>query len=234
MAVGWYRRYWLSYRDAEELMLERGVSADHLTVWRCGQHYTPELARRQRPHLKLTNESWRVDETYSRGKGKWAYLCRVVDSSTASISFLLPAKRHAGATKRFFQQAQRSSIHPTPRVVNVDTNPSSPLVMQQLKAEGDLRPHCLLRRVQYLHNISEQDHRAIRRRVRASRGFRSFWAPCVGPKVVERSTRFGKVKRGVRAWAKLSANSSSSLDSFRRLHDPCDKIELRVPSLTKP
>lgn len=74
MAVGWYLCYSLSYRDVEELMQERGLSADHVTVWRWVQCYAPELARRLWPHLKPTNKSWRVDETYIRVKGKWAYL----------------------------------------------------------------------------------------------------------------------------------------------------------------
>jgi hypothetical protein len=71
MAVGWYLRFSLSYRDVEELLQERGMSADHVTVWRWVQRYTPELDRRIRSRLKPTNKSWRVDETYIRVKGKW-------------------------------------------------------------------------------------------------------------------------------------------------------------------
>ena len=87
MAVGWYLRFSLSYRDVEELLLERGLSADHVTVWRWVQRYAPELERRLRSHLKPTNKSWRVDETYIRVKGKWTYLYRAVDSAGASIDF---------------------------------------------------------------------------------------------------------------------------------------------------
>ena len=71
MAVGWYLRFSLSYRDVEELVRERGLSVDHVTVWRWVQRYAPEIERRLRPHLKPTNKSWRVDETYIRVKGKW-------------------------------------------------------------------------------------------------------------------------------------------------------------------
>src|SRR5215467_1911320 len=63
-AVRWYLRYSLSYRDVEELLVERGLEIDHTTVWRWVQHYAPELEERTRPHLKPTNKSWRVDETY--------------------------------------------------------------------------------------------------------------------------------------------------------------------------
>ena len=85
MAVGWYLRFSLSYRDVEDLLQERGMSADHVTVWRWVQRYAPELDRRLRSHLKPTNKSWRVDETYIRVKGKWTYLYRAVDSAGVSL-----------------------------------------------------------------------------------------------------------------------------------------------------
>jgi IS6 family transposase len=61
MALGWYLRFWLSYRDVEELLAERGLSVDHVTIWRWVQRYTPELDRRLRKRLKTTNDSWRVE-----------------------------------------------------------------------------------------------------------------------------------------------------------------------------
>jgi len=149
--------------------------ADHVTVWRWVQRYAPALDRRLRSHLKPTNKSWRVDETYIRVKGKWTYLYRAVDSAGASIDFLLSAQRDAAAAKRFFQKALCSPNHPTPRVINVDKNPSYPPVVEALKSEGTPRRRCRLRPVQYFNNVLEKDHRAIKRRVRASQGFRSFW-----------------------------------------------------------
>ena len=64
LCVRWYLRYSLSYRDLEEMMRERGLQVDHTTIYRWVQHYAPELEKRSRPHLKATNDSWRVDETY--------------------------------------------------------------------------------------------------------------------------------------------------------------------------
>ena len=164
-------------------MRERGLSVDHVTVWRWVQRYAPQIERRLRPHLKPTNKSWRVDETYIRVKGKWTYLYRAVDSTGASIDFLLSAKRDAAAAKRFFQKALSSPNHPSPRVINVDKNPSYPPVIEELKSEGPLRRRCQLRPVQYLNNIVEQDHRAIKRRVRESQGFRSFWGAWHDPTI---------------------------------------------------
>ena len=72
LAVGWYLRFSLSYREVEELRAERGLWVDHVTVWRWVQRYTPELQRRLRRRLKPTSDSWRVDETYIRIKGSGA------------------------------------------------------------------------------------------------------------------------------------------------------------------
>jgi transposase, IS6 family len=80
-AVRWHLRYSLSLRDVKELLAERGLSADHTTVWRWMQCYGPELEQRLRLHLKPTNRSWRVDETYVRVKGRWCYLYRAIDSA---------------------------------------------------------------------------------------------------------------------------------------------------------
>ncbi len=67
--VRWYCRYPLSYRNLEEMMLERGVEVDHTTIFRWIQAYAPELDKRCRAHLNPTNDSWRVDETYIKRQG---------------------------------------------------------------------------------------------------------------------------------------------------------------------
>ncbi len=93
LAVGWYLRFSLSYRDVEELLAERGLHADHVTVWRWLQRYAPEMERRLRSRLKPTSDSWQVDETYIRVKGKWRYLYRAVDSTAPpSTSFSWPSR----------------------------------------------------------------------------------------------------------------------------------------------
>jgi len=176
LCVRWYLRFGLSFRNLEELIAERNLIVDHVTIWRWVQRYAPELNRRCRPELRMTNRSWRVDETYLRVGGKWTYLYRAVDSTGATIDFLLSARRDAAAAKGFFQKALRSLVHPRPRVINVDGNPSYPKVIAELKRTGALGRRCRCRPVRYLNNIVEQDHRAIKRRVRASQGFRSFLA----------------------------------------------------------
>src|ERR1700726_567559 len=98
-AVRWYLRYSLSLRDVEELFAERGLEADHTTIWRWVQRYGPELEMRLRRHLKPTKKSWRVDETYIRVKGAWCYLYRAIDSTGVTIDFLLSALRDCGPQK---------------------------------------------------------------------------------------------------------------------------------------
>jgi transposase-like protein len=176
LAVGWYLRFSLSYRDVEELLAERGLHADHVTVWRWVQRYAPEMERRLRSRLRPTNDSWRVDETYIRVKGRWVYLYRAVDSTGATVDFLLSAKRDAAAAQRFLAKALGGENHPAPRVINTDEHAGYPSAIVRLKAEEALKDNCRHRPVQYLNNVLEQDHRAIKRRVRASQHFRSFWA----------------------------------------------------------
>src|SRR5262245_54211023 len=175
-AVRWYLRYSLSLRGVEELLEERGLEADHTTVWRWVQCYGPELEQRMRRHLKATNKSWRVDETYVRVKGRWYYLYRAIDSAGATIDFLLSARRDADAAKRLFRKALSDPSHPQPRVINTDLAPIYASAIPGIKKEGILRRRCRHRPIQYLNNILEQDHRAIKRRVNAKQGFREFQA----------------------------------------------------------
>src|SRR5262252_206417 len=134
LAVGWYLRFSLSYRDVEELLAERGLRADHVTVWRWVQRYAPELERRLRQRLKATNDSWRADETYVRVKGKWVYLYRAVDSTGSTIDFLLSAKCDAAAAERFLTKALGGENHPTLRVINTDEHAGYPPAIIQRKA----------------------------------------------------------------------------------------------------
>ena len=107
--VRWYLRYPLSYRNLAEMMVERGLSIDHSTIYRWVMAYSTELFQRCRKHLRPTNDSWRVDETYIKVKGKWKYLDRAIDSQGNTIDFLLTANRDASAAKRFLIKALQQS-----------------------------------------------------------------------------------------------------------------------------
>jgi IS6 family transposase len=104
IAVRWYLRCALSYRDLEKTMSERGLSLDHTTIYRWVQDYAPEIDKRSRPYLKQTNDSWRVDEPYVKVRGNWMYLYRAVDSTGQTLDFLLNETRSTRAAKRFSEK----------------------------------------------------------------------------------------------------------------------------------
>ena len=157
LCIRWYLRYALSYRDLEEMMLERGLQVDHTTIYRWVQHYAPELEKRCRPLLKPTTNSWKVDETYIKVKKIWTYLYRAVNSQGNTLEFLLSPTRDAEAAKRFFCKALHvpacsveeqvappsvladiTTTIPTPRMINVDKNAAYPKAISELKAAGVL------------------------------------------------------------------------------------------------
>jgi IS6 family transposase len=156
------------------MMEERGLSMAHTTIMRWVHQYDPELDKRIRRHLKQTNDSWRVDETYIKIKGKWRYLYRAVDSKGNTIDFLLCARRNRKAAKRFFHKALGSSHTQIPRVITIDKNAAYPLAIAELQAEKKLPNTISIRQIKYLNNMVEQDHRFIKKRVRPMLGFQSF------------------------------------------------------------
>ncbi len=86
--VRWDLHYPLSYRNLEEMMKDRGLKVAHSTIGRWVLAYSPEIDKRTRRHLKLTNDSWRVDKTYIKVKGDWKYLYRAVDSEGNTLDFM--------------------------------------------------------------------------------------------------------------------------------------------------
>ena len=173
LCVRWYLRYSLSYRDLEEIMAERGLPVDHVTIWRWIQQYAPLLNQRLRRELRRPNGSWRVDETYIKVAGKWTYLYRAVDSRGDTIDFMLSPKRDLTAAKLFLRLALSGTGGKRPRVINVDGHPAYARAISELKQTGELGRRCRCRPSPYLNNIIEQDHRFIKKRIAASLGFRS-------------------------------------------------------------
>ncbi|HZH06501.1 MAG TPA: IS6 family transposase [Lautropia sp.] len=154
-AVRWYLMFPISYRDLELMLADRGVEVDHTTVFRWLQAYAPEIEKRVRPHLRRSGGSWRVDETYVRVKGRWAYLYRAVDSRGQSIDFLLSAKRDAEAAKRSFREALGQPHTVNPRTITVDKNPAYPCAVAEMKEDGELWRFARLRQCKFLNNIVE-------------------------------------------------------------------------------
>src|ERR687887_120712 len=105
LAVRWYLRFALSYRDVEELLAERGVEVDHVTVYRWVQRFTPLLAEAARPCRHAVGTRWQVDETYVKVAGRWRYVYRAIDQVGQVIDVFVSLRRDATAARRFFEQA---------------------------------------------------------------------------------------------------------------------------------
>ena len=174
LCTRWYLRYSLTYRDVVEMMAERGITMAHTTIMRWVHQYSAELDKRIRPHLKQTGDSWRLDETYLRVKGRSMYLYRAVDKSEATIDFYLSVHRDQLAAARFLKKALGSSHNTIPRVINVDKNPAYPPAIDSAKVAGFLPDETELRQVKFLNNRVECDHRRIKRLLNHGLGFRGF------------------------------------------------------------
>jgi hypothetical protein len=105
LAVRWYLRSALSYRDVEELLTERGVQVDHVTVYRWVLRFTPLLAEAARPCRHAVGVRWQVDETHVKVAGQWRYVYRAIDQFGQIIDVVVSPRRDAAASRRFFQRA---------------------------------------------------------------------------------------------------------------------------------
>jgi transposase-like protein len=105
VAVRWYLRFGLSYRDVEELLTERGVEVDHVTVYRWVLRFTPLLADSAKPCRHSGGDRWQVDETYVKVAGQWRYVYRAIDQFGQVIDVFVSARRDAKAARRFFERA---------------------------------------------------------------------------------------------------------------------------------
>jgi transposase, IS6 family len=152
LCVRWYLRYSLTYRELKEIMLERNLSIDHVTIWRWVQRYAPVLNHRIRREMRHPSRSWRVDETYVKVAGKWASLYRAVDSAGETIEFMLSpiatwSRRSCSCAWHYLAGV------PMPRVINVDGHPAYASATAELKLSGELGRRCRCRTAPYLNNI---------------------------------------------------------------------------------
>jgi transposase, IS6 family len=90
LAVRWYLRFGLSYRDVEELLAERSIEVDHVTVYRWVQRFMPLLAEAARPCRHAVGQRWFVDETYVKVGGRWRFVYRAIDQSARSSMYSSP------------------------------------------------------------------------------------------------------------------------------------------------
>ena len=171
MAVRWYLRYGLSYRDVEELLAERGVEVDHVTVYRWVQRFTPLFADAARPLRHATGDRWFIDDTHVKVAGRWRYLYRAVDQYGQVIDVLLSEQRDTAAARRFFT---RALVH-GPAPAEVTTDKAGPY----LRVLDELVPNALHVTEQYANNRVEADHGRLKARLRPMRGLKRLRSAAV-------------------------------------------------------
>jgi transposase-like protein len=158
-------RFGLSYRDVEELLAERGIHADHVTIYRWVQRFAQEFAEAARARRHIVGDRWHVDETYLKVGGTWRYLFRAIDQFGQVIDVYLSPRRNTEAARRFFDQAiGRTRISPTE--VTTDRYRVYPRVL------GELLPAALHSTEVHANNLLETDHGRLKARLRPMRGLK--------------------------------------------------------------
>ena len=164
LAVRWYLRFGLSYRDVAELLAERGVAVDHVTIFRWVQRFTPELIDAARPCRHAVGGRWFVDETYVRVAGVWRYVYRAVDQHGQVIDILVSARRDGAAARRFFQRVLGE--HARPEQVTTDKAKALIGAVKDVLGDAEHDTSC------YANNRVESDYARLKARLRPMRGLK--------------------------------------------------------------
>ncbi len=179
LCVRWYLAYNLSLRSLEEMMTERGISVDHATIHRWTVHYAPLLLGRFNHRKRAVTGRWHIDETYIKVRGQWRYLYRAIDSNGDTVEFWFSERRNLAAAKRFLNRALKR--HGRPERIVIDGSQANREAILACDTESRLQDRSRrklkpirIRQSCYLNNRIEQDHRAIKRRVRPMLGFKSM------------------------------------------------------------
>jgi transposase-like protein len=179
LCVRWYLAYSLSLRNLEEMMAERGIAVDHATIHRWVIRYSPELLVRFNRRKRPVTDKWHVDETYIKVRGQWRYLYRAIDSNGDAVEFWFSERRNLAAAKRFLSRALKR--HGRPERIVIDGSQTNREAILSCDTADRLRDRSRrrlkpirIRQSAYLNNRIEQDHRAIKQRLRPMMGFKSI------------------------------------------------------------
>ena len=165
LAVRWYMRFGLSSRDVEELLAERGLEVDHVTLYQWVQRFTPLLVDAAGPCRHAVAGRWFVDETYVKVAGVWRYVYRAVDQHGQVIDVYVSAHCDITAARKFFTAAL--AAHGEPDEVVTDRAPALAHVIEELL------PAAFHNIEKYANNRVECDHGRLKARLLPMRGLKT-------------------------------------------------------------
>ncbi|WP_229188714.1 IS6 family transposase, partial [Bacillus cereus] len=153
VAVGYYCRFSLSYRDVSEILNERGVSVHPTTIMRCVHEFGNLIYQIWKKKNKSVELSWKLDETYIKVKGEWCYLYRAIDKEGYTLDIQLRKKRDHQAAYAFMKRLVKHFGEPM--VLTTDKAPALLCAFKKLKEQGFYKrtTHCT---VKHLNNFIEQ------------------------------------------------------------------------------
>jgi putative transposase len=179
LSVRWHLAYNLSLRNLEKMMAERGISVDHATIHHWTARYAPFLLEQFNRRKQPVTGRWHVDETSIKVRGRWMYLYRAIDSNGDTVEFWFSERRNLTAAKRFLHKALKPHGWPE-RIVIDDSQTNREAILScdttdrlQDRSRQKLKP-IRIRQSAYLNNRIEQDHRAVKRRIRPMLRFKSM------------------------------------------------------------
>ena len=165
LATRWYVRYRLSYADVAEWLAERGVMVSRSTIYRWVQRFLPLFAQAAHAHRRRVGEKWRVDETYCRLNGRWAYCYRAIDQDGQVVDAYFTERRNAAAARTFFERAIAGTGSTPERVITDRARCYPPALRAVLPS---IEHGCS----RYLNNGLERDHGHLKQRLRPMSGFK--------------------------------------------------------------
>ena len=172
LCVSWYTSFKLSLRDLVIMMADRGITLTHTTILRWVQHYLPEFEKRWSRYARLVGGSWRMDETYIKVRGSWAYLYRAVDKAGRTVDFLLSRNRDVNAAKTFLRNALKAPRKPAK--ITQDASAASYRAVPKMKKTSEPPGRVKVRSSQSLNNLVGQDRRRVNQRIGPMLGLKRF------------------------------------------------------------
>ena len=172
-AVWLYHRFSLSFRDAEDLLAQRGIIVTYETIRRWCRHFGPAYARTLRRRRGRMGDTWHVDELFITLQGQRHYLWRAVDEDGDLLDILVQSRRNRRAAIRFFRQLLKRQGC-VPRRLITDKLRSYPA------AHRTVMPSVVHRTDEYLNNRAEVSHQPTRQRERQMRHGSSQRPSCNG------------------------------------------------------